>query len=436
MAWLLVGKTASGDLLHISEAARGEACSCYCPFCDRALAAKKGNVKVHHFAHIGQTCAFSAGYDFFQVESEIPTTYQNIVEWSEWKLADIANYRSSLLQEIEEYGPQYDALKQKGYQMLENLEDISQPANNRKERSKVRQANYQVMLQLKAFLEDHNAALPNWEKVRDTQPYRYARIVEQRSYRHLPKWNFVTGYPANQLWQHAYKDDEYTPEWLAPIAVDLNNNYQALRRKVVAAKEKLAAFEAEWERFKRFRLYFLLLEVPGQEVFFKIGITSRPNIMDRIKEITWDVRELGKSDVVVLYELSGYAFLESYFKKKYRDYCLPIKIAKEPYLDGGYHTEYFRFSYEPLLDKIRSDFKKLWYRTTDRKEKIKSSMQKLKEQGKPISRPADTDEKFLLKPKSQEIARLIGEGKSLREVERITGCSINTVRKVAELLKL
>ena len=40
-----------GELVHISEVERGEACGCSCPVCDEPLVARKGNVKQHHFAH-------------------------------------------------------------------------------------------------------------------------------------------------------------------------------------------------------------------------------------------------------------------------------------------------------------------------------------------------------------------------------------------------
>lgn len=37
--------------LHISEVASGAACNCVCPICGKKLIAKKGNLRIHHFAH-------------------------------------------------------------------------------------------------------------------------------------------------------------------------------------------------------------------------------------------------------------------------------------------------------------------------------------------------------------------------------------------------
>lgn len=40
-----------GNLVHISEVARGLKCACKCPSCDSTLIARKGEIREHHFAH-------------------------------------------------------------------------------------------------------------------------------------------------------------------------------------------------------------------------------------------------------------------------------------------------------------------------------------------------------------------------------------------------
>lgn len=40
-----------GALVHVSEVAQGSACGCVCPCCKAPLLARKGSVKIHHFAH-------------------------------------------------------------------------------------------------------------------------------------------------------------------------------------------------------------------------------------------------------------------------------------------------------------------------------------------------------------------------------------------------
>lgn len=40
-----------GILVHISEVPQGAACGCVCPCCKAPLLARKGSIKIHHFAH-------------------------------------------------------------------------------------------------------------------------------------------------------------------------------------------------------------------------------------------------------------------------------------------------------------------------------------------------------------------------------------------------
>ncbi len=41
------------DTVHISEVASGLACGCFCPGCGDRMVARKGPIKIHHFAHEG-----------------------------------------------------------------------------------------------------------------------------------------------------------------------------------------------------------------------------------------------------------------------------------------------------------------------------------------------------------------------------------------------
>ncbi|MGO4560101.1 hypothetical protein [Mesorhizobium sp. 2RAF21] len=55
-----VAEAADGTLVHIEDVPFGLACACNCPGCGRRMVARKGAVKVHHFAHHserdGSTC--------------------------------------------------------------------------------------------------------------------------------------------------------------------------------------------------------------------------------------------------------------------------------------------------------------------------------------------------------------------------------------------
>ena len=63
---ILYGRSVmTGELVHVDDAPNGKACGCVCPDpgCGQPLIARNnGKKKIHHFAHIGGTCAWSAEY--------------------------------------------------------------------------------------------------------------------------------------------------------------------------------------------------------------------------------------------------------------------------------------------------------------------------------------------------------------------------------------
>ena len=56
---LIYGISDENKLVHISEVASGKKCNCKCPACNTPLIAKKGNIKIPHFAHEStETCEY------------------------------------------------------------------------------------------------------------------------------------------------------------------------------------------------------------------------------------------------------------------------------------------------------------------------------------------------------------------------------------------
>jgi DNA invertase Pin-like site-specific DNA recombinase len=75
------------------------------------------------------------------------------------------------------------------------------------------------------------------------------------------------------------------------------------------------------------------------------------------------------------------------------------------------------------------------------KERVKEGVTLAKERGayKGNGRPSGTTEdkdEFLNKPTSKKIVKALKQGRSIREVAKVCECSINLVRKVAEVSKL
>lgn len=65
------------DIVHISEVERGIACRCICPACKEKLIAKKGNQKMHHFAHqSGTECEFGYITSLHYASKEILSKYK------------------------------------------------------------------------------------------------------------------------------------------------------------------------------------------------------------------------------------------------------------------------------------------------------------------------------------------------------------------------
>lgn len=79
---ILYGRsTATGELVHVDDAPNGKACGCVCPDpgcvcpdpgCEQPLIARNnGKKRIHHFAHIGGTCAWSAEYLLTELALEV-----------------------------------------------------------------------------------------------------------------------------------------------------------------------------------------------------------------------------------------------------------------------------------------------------------------------------------------------------------------------------
>ena len=423
MAWLLYGQLNTGELLHISEAIRGEACGCACPHCGNPVAAKKGKIKIHHFAHLGPTCAYLSVYDFLHIDSYVDTTL-DLFDWATWKQNNIRETGIRLQIDSKQYGRRLSQLIELIDDAREELAIISEPHPNRKQRSKVRQANHEVLQQWDAYRADHNASAPALERIRGPESTPYSWLYWQNGH-----YDVIGTVWPNELWYEENKQKALTPSWLTAGALALLNDYRPLRRKALTAELHWQAFQAEQIRFGRFRLYFLLVEFANRPPLFKIGITSRPDLSERIQEIKADLQQYDPTIVSVLVELPGYAFLESYFKHKYAPQQTKL----------GRLTEYFNFD-DKQLATILLDLQRLSPVIEPKQslhELIKAGMAQARRQGVHIGRPAgrEADIGFLLKPKSVEVAQLMAEHPdwSLREVARQSGIAINTVCKVARL---
>ncbi len=58
--FLIYGLGATGDLIRIDQVSSGKT-SLVCPYCQKALIARRGKILAHHFAHAGATCRPASG---------------------------------------------------------------------------------------------------------------------------------------------------------------------------------------------------------------------------------------------------------------------------------------------------------------------------------------------------------------------------------------
>ena len=72
---LIYGISGENKLVHISDVESGKACDCKCPACNTPLIAKKGTVKIPHFAHQStKTCEYGFETSLHMAAKEILAT--------------------------------------------------------------------------------------------------------------------------------------------------------------------------------------------------------------------------------------------------------------------------------------------------------------------------------------------------------------------------
>jgi hypothetical protein len=255
--FLTYGRDERDNLIHISEAERGDACGLFCPFCGGPLTARKGDVVAHHFAHRGDSCRpTSAAADDF-----IPSYEGYFI------LGLSKSQRQALHQLIQAHGhkPFYASevnattLKSLGYKGFVSI--WVQPVDDGG-----------MNFTKAACLTNKARAFAGQLTLAD-----FAAFIQSEFERSLARLR--TG-----------KDDS------ARIALQLLN--------------------LEIERIRQTYLYFLEIETALGPIH-KIGITVRP-IEERISEIQSFLKpHLATRSIRPLFCLPGMAYVEAYFKAKY-----------------------------------------------------------------------------------------------------------------------
>lgn len=378
--FLRYGVNENSELIYIDQVPRGKT-SLMCPYCGGLLTARKGEIKVHHFAHTGETCR--------QVERDDETIalpfydgFNLHLTGKEWQT----------LRQFHDTG----TLGRLGYDWLENLEAI-----------------------------------------------KYNSFTDKYELTHSGK------IPFGELSLMLFN------QFQEPL---LLQKHEQLERAAINARATadfetrladLRLYRAQMRRILSATLYFLEIEHPSS-IFHKIGVTTR-DIKERLIEISYDVaKHFPNAKITVLDTFAHRGNIELYFKHRYAKHQFPI----------GTLTEYFDLSAvkkEVLLDIHRMKAKTPNQLEWDiingslspmeqdiyagqveqkRRIRIKHGMKIAAKKGVRVGRPTEVEsvEQFLSKPKNQEIAHHLKLKLTLRAIAKLTGTSVNTVRKVKPLL--
>ncbi|MFK7983554.1 MAG: GIY-YIG nuclease family protein [Saprospiraceae bacterium] len=312
-----------GKFVHISEVNSGRTII-LCPYCQQKLMAKKGRIKRHHFAHDGVGCTQHFAANFFDISSRLPHKLSLSV-YAFQKLGKIQKYYQEL--KSKQQNDRTKAIKET--QLLTALDTT---LKNLKKKDKTG-AIVEIMEQVNRFTSQKIAPFPAFYMIQWPQ--------------------FKNGFTDGKRRCNYEELTSDLHEYFYPIAfepyVQFLKNYH---RKVDDYKEiatKLALFEKDLAYFKQFELYFIEIIADHQKIY-KIGLTSR-GLEKRMKEIKQDLSQFFLSiEVKPLFQVKGYAFLETFFKHKYQDCQLKI----------GQLTEYFSFS-KAALTLILKDLDLLNY---------------------------------------------------------------------------
>jgi len=317
----------AGQFVHITEVHSGST-GVQCPYCKKAVLAKKGKIKRHHFAHLGESCIANFTNSLFGLQGKLPTQLP-IFLFSERKTKAIQDKLAHLNQ-------QYQELEQQALDEKLLLPEL-----------------YHNLEKLKEFYRTKQLPLKGsqiQELIRQVKKYTSQKIAP------FPAFYMVKGPPFTSTYTDGKNNctleeiakDTIATEYYYPIFfhkyVRCLENYQAYKVSAPEITSTRLLFQNELAYFKQFKLYFLEIHTEKGS-FHKIGLTSRP-IEVRMQEIEQDLKTFYQQvKLEVRFLIEHHAFLETFFKQKYGNYQMQL----------GSFTEYFHFP-APLLSSILLNF--------------------------------------------------------------------------------
>ncbi|MBE9146419.1 competence protein CoiA family protein [Planktothrix mougeotii] len=390
--WLNYGIDADKSLISIDEVGRGKT-RLKCPYCDGTLTAKKGEIKIHHFAHSGETCRevnregeipYLPLYDSFNIGLTGKEFQQLKDLWNRYGIHDLGIYKDKVPSIfIKEKLLEFNRFR--GLYQFTKLGKI--PVCG---------------LSLNLFNQVQEPLLLDKFEQLD-------KIAREAYFKDLPTFN----------------------QFLVDLQI-----YQAEYRKILSKT-----------------LYYLQINInDNNQKIYKIGVTQR-DIEARVIEIKQNLSKYLKSFTIqILGTWEHRGNVEKYFKYKYSKFHFPIDSLTEYYAFPEPEAKAVLSDLRRMKTKILSPIEQDILagkpselermiaeneQTIRHSQAIKLGMERAKQWGQHVGRPPtpETTEEFLAKPSSQKIIAALKEGLSLRKAAEQVGVSVNTVRKVKALIE-
>lgn len=399
--WLRYGVNANNTLVAIEDTRSGKT-NLGCPYCGSRLTAKKGRVKVHHFAHDSETCRMVIKRE----RRELPIL------------------------------PLYDSfsifLTVKELEQLKKLWHWHKSHNN----------GIHHLELLSAFTRENLVVFnQHLNPCGGSGAYQFADLgripVGALS---LSRFNSV---------QEPLILQKLTQ---LETAVFSNQGIVQPEPELSFHLTDLRIYSAQLQKILLSTLYYLEVKADGQ-TFYKIGVTTRP-ISKRIAEIYQDMRSHFQAVTIkVLGTWANRGNVEKYFKYRYSHFNYPI----------GSLTEYFKFidpndaqamecelhSMTPkalssveqdIVEGKPSSIEQAFYAGTELIERSLLTQQQIQQArqgdvGISCSKDSELNRVFLSSPSSQGVIDALHQGHSLRYAAEIASVPINTARKVLAVLQ-
>ncbi|PSB29593.1 competence protein CoiA family protein [Chlorogloea sp. CCALA 695] len=385
--WLRYGVDTENKLVEVENVPSGKT-NLICPYCSKALIAKKGRIKEHHFAHDGETCNLIIKRE----PSDIPRL------------------------------PLYDAfnifLTGKELKQLNKLWHRHKSHDNGIDRLEI----------LPAFTRENLLETsPNLNAATGRKAYQFTQLGQiPVGTLPLSVFNSVQEPLIEQKLAH-----------LEATIFDNSGSVLPLEELRVRLAD-LRIYSAQMRKILEASLYYLKVQADGQ-VFHKIGITTR-SIDSRLVEIYRDMRSHFQNvDIEVVRTWANRGNIERYFKYRYSSGNYPI----------GSLTEYFKFATPNETQAVERDLHQMPARVLSPAEQdILAGKQDdflvallADEQTKADNRrvsdriEANLRQRFLAQPSSQKVIAALHQGDLLRDAAAKASVSVEVARKVLAVMQ-